>query len=363
MAPRSPTGKSSRHTEGICNVQRCHHRRVGYWRTRPHREVAGARRGGREQLASRDRAAGPPARAALRWGSIRGDRRARPPSGTKLGNGPEALRRRRRPGGDGPRARAGRGRVRARPPFHGRLARRGPRHEDLQGDGPRGAHRRSHRRLARFGRCPHPGGRRRAGRVRRDLPPQRSSVRSGAADLRGAGAVCRRRRVLAGDHGLHRPVSPGRADVRDGPEGRQAGPVRGRRRSFARRRARCTPRPAASRTSSSATNPRPSRGHARSSRSSACPASTPSPPAEGPPMDEIVTANFPPRLRRAAGHRQAVGPRAASSRSSRTTRRTSSSPWLASTDAPWGSWPINPRSGQGCSTSTRRARRRASCGR
>ena len=50
---------------------------------------------------------------------------------------------------------------------------------------------------------PHPGGRGLARCLRRRVPAQRAIERRDSADLAGDGPVRRRRRLLAGDHGLH----------------------------------------------------------------------------------------------------------------------------------------------------------------
>ena len=86
--------------------------------------------------------------------------------------------------------------------FGGALG-RGVRREDPQADGPRAQGRRAGGRPERRRRCPHPGGRRLAGQLRRDLLPERALVRRGAPDQRDPRAVRGRRRLLAGHDRLH----------------------------------------------------------------------------------------------------------------------------------------------------------------
>ena len=84
-----------------------------------------------------------------------------------------------------------------------RVAVRGARREDLQGDGPRDAERRAGDRPQRLRRRAHPGRRRLARRLRRHLPAQHARVGRRAADLGDPRPVRGRRGVLAGDHRLH----------------------------------------------------------------------------------------------------------------------------------------------------------------
>ena len=109
-----------------------------------------------------------------------------------------------------------------------RLAQRGVRREDLQGDGPRGAERRAGDRPQRLGRRAHPGRRRVARRLRRDLPAQHARLGGGAADQRDPRPVRRRRGVLAGHHRLHLHGAEVELHVRHRPQRREDGDARGR---------------------------------------------------------------------------------------------------------------------------------------
>ena len=92
----------------------------------------------------------------------------------------------------------------------------------------------------RLGRRAHPGGRRRARRLRRDLPPQRDGLRRRAADLARHGPVRGRRGLLARDHRLRADDARDVAHVHHRARGRahrdrRGGLVRGsRRRGHAR---------------------------------------------------------------------------------------------------------------------------------
>ena len=125
------------------------------------------------------------------------------------------------------------------PGLHGlrRLARRGLRREDRQGHGPRAEDRLPGHRHQRLRRRPHPGGRRLARPVRRDLPPQRPRLRRHPADLADHGPVRRRRGLLPRAHRLHRDGRPDLAHVHHRPRRHQDGHRRGRRHRGARRRA------------------------------------------------------------------------------------------------------------------------------
>ena len=117
-----------------------------------------------------------------------------------------------------------------------RLAQRGVRREDLQGDGPRDAERRAGHRPQRLRRRAHPGGRRLARRLRRHLPPQHARVRRRPADQRDPRSVRRRRGVLARDHRLHLHGAEDELHVRHRPERREDGHARRRDDGGARRR-------------------------------------------------------------------------------------------------------------------------------
>ena len=172
---------------------------------------AAARRGAPRGLRGIDRkaqgrgqAARPRAgREALRPGHVLRARPLRPPPRVELRDARSAAVRRRR------RHRLRRDLraqgVRLQPGLHGlrRLVERGLRREDLQGDGPRRQVRLSRDRHQRLGRRAHPGRRRLARRLRRDLLAQRPGLGRDPADLARHGAVRRRRRLLACDDRLH----------------------------------------------------------------------------------------------------------------------------------------------------------------
>ena len=153
-----------------------------------------------------------------------------------------------------------------------RLALRGLRREDLQGDGPGRQVRLPGDRDQRLGRGADPGGRRLARRLRGDLLAERPGLGRRAAALARARPVRRRRRLLARDHRL-RPDGRGQlVHVHHRPRRREDGDGRGglvrgaRRRGDARRASR------ASRTSRRPTRRRCSRTRATCSRS--CPRTT-----------------------------------------------------------------------------------------
>ena len=156
------------------------------------------------------------------------------------------LRHRRRPHG-----------LRVRAGLHGvrRLAVRGARAEDLQGDGPGDEGGRADRRAQRLGRRAHPGGRRVAGRLRRHLPAQHAGLGRGAAAVGGPGPVRGRRGLLAGDHRLHLHGRVDQPHVHHRPRRDQHGHARGGDEGGAGRRgrARCA---RASRTARSPTSRR-----------------------------------------------------------------------------------------------------------
>ena len=86
-------------------------------------------------------------------------------------------------------------------------------------------------------RRPHPGGRRRADPVRRDLPPQRRGVRRHPADLAHPRPERGRRGVLPRAHRLHRHGRQDVEHVHHRPGRHPRGHRRGRRLRGARRRA------------------------------------------------------------------------------------------------------------------------------
>ena len=121
-----------------------------------------------------------------------------------------------------------------------RLARRGPLPEDQQGHGPRRARGLADHRPERLRRGAHPGGGRRARRLRRDLQPQRAGERGGAADLLHHGPLRRRGRLQPGHHRLRLHGRGHLLHVRDraerGPDGHPPGDLLGRPRRRARPR-------------------------------------------------------------------------------------------------------------------------------
>ena len=142
-------------------------------------------------------------RALARRGQFRGIRHVRHPPLHRFRHGGQCPRRGRR--GD----RLGHGQrphgLCLQPGFHRprRLGQRHPRPEDLQDHGYGGAERRPGDRPQRQRRRPHPGRRRRAGGLCRDLPAQHHGLGCGAADLGHHGALCRRRGLFSGDDRFH----------------------------------------------------------------------------------------------------------------------------------------------------------------
>ena len=174
-------------------------------------------------------------REALRSRVVRRARPLRPPPRAELRDARAApLRRRRR---HRLRHDLRPARLRLQPGLHRvrRLAERGVRREDLQGDGHGGQVRLPADRDQRLGRRAHPGGRRLARRLRGDLLAERPELGRDPADLARDGALRRRRRLLARDHRLR---ADGRGDVvhvhhraRRREDGhRRRGDVRGARR-------------------------------------------------------------------------------------------------------------------------------------
>jgi len=123
-----------------------------------------------------------------------------------------------------------------------RLARRGCGREDHQGHGARAQDRCADHRHPRLGRRAHPGGRRRARQVRRDLPPQHGGVGRHPADLDHLRACGGRRGLLPRPHRLRSHGRQDEPDVRHRPRRHQDGHGRGRRHGGARRRAHPQPR-------------------------------------------------------------------------------------------------------------------------
>ena len=162
-----PAGHRHPHHGGQARRPRAAPRRGG-----PRRLGEGDREAARQGSQDRPRAH----RAALRRGLVRRARRAGPAPLDGVRPGEEAALRRRR----GHRLRHHRRPpgLRVLPGLHGlrRLAGRGLRREDHQGDGPRHQDRLPDHRHQRGRRRPHPGGRGLPRPVRRDLPPQRARL-------------------------------------------------------------------------------------------------------------------------------------------------------------------------------------------
>ena len=120
-----------------------------------------------------------------------------------------------------------------------RLAFRGARGEDLQGDGPRDQGGRAGDRAERLRRRADPGRRRVARRLRGGVPAQCARVGRDPADLADHGAVRGRRRVFAGNDRFHLHGEGFVVHVRDRPGSRQDRHARGsdRRRNWAVRSA------------------------------------------------------------------------------------------------------------------------------
>ena len=203
----------------------------------PGRSRAGRGRRARRATAQEGQAHGARAAgSAARPGQLRRARPLRHPPLNRLRSRPAGVSGRRRRHGVGPDRRppgvrllAGLHRVR-------RLALRGARREDLQGDGPGDAERRAGDRPQRFGRRPDSGGRRIARRIRRHLPPQHARVGRRAADLRHPRSLRRRRGVQPGHHRLHLHGPGGQLHVRHRPERGEDGHPRGSQLRRARRR-------------------------------------------------------------------------------------------------------------------------------
>src|SRR4051794_3967083 len=136
-----------------------------------------------------------------------------------------------------PCRRSARVRLRAGPVLPGRLARRAARRLDRQGPPPRRPRSGSGDRLHRVGRRAYAGRRRRARRLRADLPRAGGPVRSRPADLGDLRRIGGRRLVLAGADRL-RCDDAARAHVPHRPRGRPRGHGRGRQRRGPRRPAR-----------------------------------------------------------------------------------------------------------------------------
>ncbi len=103
--------------------------------------------------------------------------------------------------------------------LHGvrRLALRDPRRQDHQGPGSRHEDPGADHRHLRCRRCPHPGGRGGARRLRRGVPPQCRGLGRDPADLGHHGALRGRRRLFPGHDGLHRHGAGYELHVRDRP--------------------------------------------------------------------------------------------------------------------------------------------------
>ena len=181
---------------------------------RPRADRRAARRG----LVRRARRAGPAPLDGLRPGETGAVRRRRG----------HRLRHHRRPSG-----------VRVLPGLHHlrRLAGRGLRREDHQGDGPRHQDRLPDHRHQRGRRRAHPGGRRLARPLRRDLPPQRARLRRHPADLADHGQLRGRPRLLPRGHRLHGHGRPDLGHVHHRSRRDQDGHRRGRHDGGPRRRA------------------------------------------------------------------------------------------------------------------------------
>ena len=198
--------------------------------------IADGRGGRREAACARQAARARARRAAARPGIVR---RARPLRAPPRGGVRHARQ--------APVGRRGRDRVRhrVRPAdlrvlagFHRvrRVAERGVRREDLQGDGHGRQGRLPRRRDQRLGRGADPGGRRLARGLRRDLLAERPGVGRDPADLAHPRAVRRRRRLLARDHGLRADGRGHVVHVHHRPRRREDRHRRGRDAGGARRR-------------------------------------------------------------------------------------------------------------------------------
>ena len=224
---RGPRGHRHPHHRGQAGRPRPAHRRGG-----PRRLGQGRREAARQGQDDRPRAH----REALRRGLVRRARRAGPAPFGRVRPGEEpAVRRRRdhrlrhhrRP--PGLRVLAGLHRLR-------RLAGRGVRREDHQGDGPRHQDRLPDHRHQRGRRRPHPGGRRLARPLRRDLQAQRARLRRDPADQPDHGLLRRRARLLPRGHRLHDHGRRHLQHVHHRSRRHQDGHRRGRHDGGARRR-------------------------------------------------------------------------------------------------------------------------------
>ena len=165
-------------------------------------DAADGRGSGGATARARQAACARAGRAAARSGVVRRARPVRaPPRGGVRDAGEAAIRRRRR---DRLRHGLRPSHLRLLAGFHRlrRLAQRGVRGEDLQGDGHGGEGRLPGRRDQRLGRRADPGGCRLARRLRGDLLAQRAGVRRRPAGLADSRAVRRRCCLLARDHGF-----------------------------------------------------------------------------------------------------------------------------------------------------------------
>ena len=108
--------------------------------------------------------------------------------------------------------------------------------EDRQGPGHGAEDARPDHRHLRCRRRAHPGGRGRARRLRRGVPPQRHGLGRDPADLGHHGAVRGRRRLLAGHDRLHLHGPRHELHVRHRPRRGEDGHQRGRDRRGTRRR-------------------------------------------------------------------------------------------------------------------------------
>ena len=224
---RGPRGHRHPHHRGQAGRPRPAHRRGG-----PRRLGQGGGEAARQGQDDGARAH----REALRRGLVRRARRARPAPFGRVRPGEEpAVRRRRdhrlrhhrRP--PGLRVLAGLHRLR-------RLAGRGVRREDHQGDGPRHQDRLPDHRHQRGRRRPHPGRRRLARSLRRDLQAQRARLRRDPADQPDHGLLRRRARLLPRGHRLHDHGRRHLQHVHHRAGRHQDGHRRGRHHGGARRR-------------------------------------------------------------------------------------------------------------------------------
>ena len=310
---------------------------------------------------STPRARRPPASASRRCWT-----RARSPSSTpspatapRLRHGEEPALRRRR--GHRLRHRRRPPGLRLQPGLHRlrRLARPGLRREDRQGPRLRHEDRLPGRRHQRGRRRAHPGRRRLARPLRRDLPPQRPGLRRHPADLADHGRGRRRARLLPRPHRLRRHGRQDLAHVHHRPGRHQDRHRRGRHARGARRRAhaqhhqrqRALPRlrrAGRDRVTSSellcflpSQQPRPGAGLRHRGQSTRSPTTTPSSTRSSrtranTPYDMHEVIEPPARRRRL--------PRGARSCS----RRTSSSASAASRATRSASWPTSRCSFAGC---------------